>query len=691
MAHSASLMKHSLKAVSLWSFSFLLQTVALSFRKMAPWILWRNPIIFVVEMGALYTTLYCFWQPNAELFSFTLQITVWLWVTALFATFSEALAEGRGKAQTENLKATRAQIMAKRWTGDMYETIPASQLALGDIVLVEAHELVPSDGDVIEGIASVDESAITGESAPVIRESGGDRSAVTGGTKVLSDWIRIQITAVQGQTALDRMIAMVEGSIRQKTPNEIALTILLLAMTLIFVTVVASILPLALFSHSKPVDIVVLVALLITLIPTTIGGLLSAIGIAGMNRLLKLNVLANSGRAVEAAGDVDVMMFDKTGTVTLGNRCAVAFIPMPGITVDNLVDAAGLASLTDETPEGRSIIQLAREKYSWIAPDSLKDFESILFTAHTRMSGIRHQSSEVRKGATDAVLHYIGEVTGTSAQVPEIFHREVERISTSGGTPLAIMTAEGDQAVLLGLVHLKDVIKPGLKTRFAQLKRMGIRTVMITGDNPVTAQAIATEAGIDDVIAQATPEAKLTYIRQVQMDGHLIAMCGDGSNDAPALSQADVAIAMNTGTQAAKEAGNMIDLDSDPTKIINVVAVGKQMLMTRGALTTFSIANDAAKYFAIIPALFADLYPGLRVLNVMNLSTPQTAILSAVIFNALILIGLLPLALRGIKFRPASAADILRRNLMIYGLGGILVPFIGIKAIDVIICYLGML
>lgn len=684
-------MKHFLKPVSLWNPSFLFQTMILSFQKLTPWILWRNPIIFIVEAGALYTTLYCFWyyfwQPDAESFSFTLQITIWLWATALFATFSEALAEGRGKAQTANLKATRAQIMAKRWTGEAYEDIPASQLVVEDIVLVEANDMIPGDGDVIEGIASVDESAITGESAPVIRESGGDRSAVTGGTKVLSDWIRIRITAAQGQTALDRMIAMVEGSIRQKTPNEIALTILLLAMTMLFLVVVASILPLGLFSHSKPVDIVMLIALFITLIPTTIGGLLSAIGIAGMNRLLKLNVLANSGRAVEAAGDVDVMMFDKTGTVTLGNRCAVEFIPMPGIAVANLVEAIGLASLADETPEGRSIIQLAREKYSWIPPSSLEDFEPVLFSAHTRMSGIRYQSCDIRKGATDAVLHYMGDVTGAAQPAPEFFNREVERISASGGTPLAIMTAQGAQATLLGMIHLKDIIKPGLKTRFAHLKRMGIRTVMITGDNPVTARAIAAEAGIDDVIAQATPEAKLNYIRQIQRDGHLIAMCGDGSNDAPALSQADVAIAMNTGTQAAKEAGNMIDLDSDPTKIINVVAVGKQMLITRGALTTFSITNDVAKYFAIIPALFANMYPGLKIFNIMNLRTPQTAILSAVIFNALILVGLLPLALRGVKFRPASAAEIFRLNLMIYGAGGILVPFIGIKIIDIVICY----
>jgi K+-transporting ATPase ATPase B chain len=663
----------------------------LSFQKLAPWILWRNPIIFVVEIGALYTSLYCFFQSDLESFNFTVQIAIWLWVTALFATFSEAIAEGRGKAQTENLKSTRAQIMAKRWTGRAFETVPASHLVFGDIVLVEANDMIPSDGDVIEGIASVDESAITGESAPVIRESGGDRSAVTGGTKVLSDWIRIRITAAQGQTALDRMISMVEGSIRQKTPNEIALTILLLAMTLIFLVVVASILPHALFSHSTPVDIVILVALLITLIPTTIGGLLSAIGIAGMNRLLKLNVLATSGRAVEAAGDVDTMLFDKTGTITIGNRCAVEFIPMTEIEMTRLLDTVGLASLADDTPEGRSIIQLAKEKYGWTPPTSLKEYEPIVFTAHTRMSGIRHKQYEIRKGATDAVLHYMKDVLGRPYLRCDYFNQEVHRISSSGGTPLAIMSAEGTQAVLLGLIHLKDVIKPELKERFDQLKHMGIRTVMITGDNPITARAIAAEAGIDDVIAQATPEAKLNYIRQAQREGHLIAMCGDGSNDAPALSQADVAVAMNTGTQAAKEAGNMIDLDSDPTKIIDVVAVGKQMLITRGALTTFSIATDVAKYFAIIPALFSNVYPGLNVLNVMNLCTHKSAILSAVIFNAVILIGLLPLALRGIKFRPASAAAILRTNLLVYGIGGILVPFIGIKVIDVLICYMKVL
>jgi K+-transporting ATPase ATPase B chain len=578
--------------------------------------------------------------------------------------------------------------MAKRWTGRAYETVPAGQLILGDVVFVEANDMIPSDGDIIEGIASVDESAITGESAPVIRESGGDRSAVTGGTKVLSDWIRIRITAAQGQTALDRMIAMVEGSVRQKTPNEVALTILLLALTLVFLVVVASLFPLALYAYSKPLDIVILVALLITLIPTTIGGLLPAIGIAGMNRLLKLNVLATSGRAVEAAGDVDVMLFDKTGTVTVGNRCAVEFLPMTGIDQNKLVDAVGLASLADETPEGRSIIQLATEKYGWCPPKSMKDYEPIIFSAHTRMSGIRHKNIEIRKGATDSVLSYMKEVMGMPYLLSDFFNEEVHRISAAGGTPLAIMSAQGGNATLLGLIHLKDVIKPGLKERFVELKKMGIRTVMITGDNPVTARAIAAEAGIDDVIAQATPEAKLNFIRQAQGEGHLLAMCGDGSNDAPALAQADVAIAMNTGTQAAKEAGNMIDLDSDPTKIINVIAVGKQMLITRGALTTFSIANDVAKYFAIIPALFVGMYPGLRMLNIMNLSTPKSAILSSVIFNALILVGLLPLSLRGVKFRPSTAAEILRTNIMIYGVGGIVAPFIGIKIIDILICYL---
>lgn len=684
-------MKHSLKTVSVWNTAFILQTLRLSIRKLAPWLLWRNPIMFIVEVGALYTSLYCFLQPNGNAFHFTFQITLWLWATVWFSTFSEAMAEGRGKAQTENLKSTRAQITARRWAGKDYEIVPANQLVIGDTVLVETNEMIPSDGDVIEGIASVDESAITGESAPVIRESGGDRSAVTGGTKVLSDWIRIRITAAQGQTALDRMIAMVEGSIRQKTPNEIALTILLLAMTLLFLVVVTSLLPLALFNHSKPLDIVVLVALLITLIPTTIGGLLSSIGIAGMNRLLKLNVLATSGRAVEAAGDVDVMLFDKTGTVTVGNRCAVEFIPLPGIEMNQLVDSIGLASLADETPEGRSIVQLATEKYGWAPPKSMKDYEPIQFSAHTRMSGIRFNGTEIRKGATEAVLHRFQEMTGTPTTHGEFFKKEVRRISSAGGTPLAIMSSLGEVTELIGLIHLKDIIKPGLKERFAQLRRMGVRTVMITGDNPITARAIAGEAGIDDVIAQATPEAKLNYIRQTQKEGHLLAMCGDGSNDAPALAQADVAIAMNTGTQAAKEAGNMIDLDSDPTKIIDVVAVGKQMLITRGALTTFSIANDIAKYFAIIPAMFVAMYPGLKILNVMNLCTPQSAILSAVIFNALVLVALLPLALRGVRFRPASAVVILRTNLLVYGVGGIVVPFLGIKLIDMTICYLEVL
>lgn len=691
MASSTIPMKHTLKAVSSWSPAFLLRTLLLSFQKMVPWELWRNPIIFIVEIGALYTTFYCYQLDQHISTQFCFHISIWLWITVWFATFSEAVAEGRGKAQTENLKATRALITARKWTGRHYETIPASQLVLGDIVIVESNEMIPSDGDVIEGIASVDESAITGESAPVIRESGGDRSAVTGGTKVLSDWIRIRITAAQGQTALDKMIAMVEGSVRQKTPNEVALTILLLAMTLIFLVVVASLYPLAVYSKSTHVDIVVLVALLITLIPTTIGGLLSAIGIAGMNRLLKLNVLAVSGRAVEAAGDVDVMLFDKTGTVTVGNRCAVEFLPMEGIDMDELVQSIALASLADETPEGRSIINLAQEKYDWKAPKLLQEYEAIPFSAHTRMSGVRYKNSEIRKGATDAVLNFIKDVSGKPFVRPDLFNRQVHQISSTGGTPLAIMSSKNKHATLLGLIHLKDVIKPGLKERFAQLRRMGVRTVMITGDNPITARAIAAEAGIDDVIAQATPEAKLNYIRQTQKEGHLLAMCGDGSNDAPALSQADVAIAMNTGTQAAKEAGNMIDLDSDPTKIINVVAVGKQMLITRGALTSFSIANDVAKYFAIIPALFANLYPGLNVLNIMNLCTPQSAILSAVIFNAFILVGLLPLALNGVKFRPVSAAEILRVNLLIYGVGGLIAPFIGIKIIDMIICSIGVL
>jgi K+-transporting ATPase ATPase B chain len=690
MSYASLALKSGLKRSGLYNPVFFLQTFLLSVQKLAPWTLWRNPIVFIIEISALYTTFYYFWIAAPDLRSFTGYIALWLWGTAFLATISEAIAEGRGKAQTESLKATRSQIVARRWTGRNYEPIAASHLVVGDIVRVEANQMIPGDGDVIEGIASVDESAITGESAPVIRESGGDRSAVTGGTRVLSDWLRIRITTSQGQTALDRMIALVEGSVRHKTPNEIALTILLLAMTLIFLTVVATLFPLALYSHSGSLNSVVLIALFITLIPTTIGGLLSTIGVAGMNRLLKLNVLTTSGRAVEAAGDVDIMIFDKTGTITTGNRCAVEILPMPGIVITHLVEAAGLASLSDETPEGRSIVHLLQQKYLWQLPQSREEFTSIPFSAHTRMSGITHKSTEIRKGATEAIINFMNEIAGSPQPVPDFFNKQVHRISTSGGTPLAIVTAEGQQAILLGIVHLKDVIKPHLKPRISRLAQMGVRTVMITGDNPVTAQAIASEAGIDEVIAQATPEIKLAYIRQVQKQGHLIAMCGDGTNDAPALSQADVAIAMNTGTQAAKEAGNMIDLDSDPTKIIDIVGVGKQMLITRGALTTFSLTNDIAKYFAIIPALFAPLYPGLAVVNIMHLGTSQSAILSAVIFNALVLIGLLPLALRGVEVQAANASTILKRNLLVYGLGGLIVPFIGIKIIDIIInCFMG--
>lgn len=689
MSSSSCFVKPRIVELSFRNPRFLLQSIYLSFKKLNPLSLWRSPIIFVVEIAALFVTIEFFLRllaGNVEM-NFTAQIMVWLWLTAFFSTFSEAVAEGRGKAQAENLKGTLGFVVAKKLEGKKYITVPGSDLRVGDILLVEPGDTIPCDGEVIEGIASIDESAITGESAPVIRESGGDRTSVTGGTRVLSDWIKVRVTTPQGQTVLDKMIALVEGSVRQKTPNEVALTILLVAMTMIFLVVVVSIFPVRAFLKGPPIDLVILAALLITLIPTTIGGLLSAIGIAGMNRLLQVNVLATSGRAVEAAGDVDVMLFDKTGTITLGNRCAVEFVPMPGEKMDHLVDAVALASIYDETPEGRSIVDLAQEKYKWKKNSALlKDATPIPFTAQTRMSGIKLKGIEIHKGATDSVIHYVKNGSKENLTIPLEFDAEVSRIASSGGTPLAVAITKNNETKLLGIIYLKDVIKSGLKEEFAHLHRMGIRTVMITGDNPVTAHAIAKEAGIGDYIAQATPEAKLTYIRQVQSEGHLVAMCGDGSNDAPALSQADVAVAMNTGTPAAKEAGNMIDLDSNPTKIFKIVAVGKQMLITRGALTTFSIANDVAKYFAIVPAMFASVIPGVHTLNVMNLATPQSAILSAVIFNAMIIILLLPLALRGVKFKPAGAVKILRKNLAIYGVGGIILPFIGIKLIDMIIC-----
>ncbi|MBO0737859.1 MAG: potassium-transporting ATPase subunit KdpB, partial [Alphaproteobacteria bacterium] len=627
--------------------------------------------------------------------------------TVLFANFAEAVAEGRGKAQADALRRTRTETKAKRLQGansQDFELIDATALKTGDFVLVETNDLIPSDGEVIEGVASVDESAITGESAPVIRESGGDRSAVTGGTRVTSDWLRVRITAAQGSTFLDRMIALVEGAVRQKTPNEIALNILLAGMTLIFVFATVSIPSFASYAGGA-VSIVVLIALFVTLIPTTIGALLSAIGIAGMDRLVRFNVLAMSGRAVEAAGDVDTLLLDKTGTITLGNRQATEFVTLPGIDEAELVDAAQLASLSDETPEGRSIVVLAKEKYGLRGRDMAPlNAKFVPFSAQTRMSGIDYDGVSIRKGAVDAIIASQGGSTGPMlrraaaggaqttlrpAPVAEAVRQLAsiaERIAREGGTPLAV--ARNDR--LLGVIHLKDIVKGGIRDRFAELRQMGIRTVMITGDNPLTAAAIAAESGVDDFLAQATPENKLELIREEQSKGKLVAMCGDGTNDAPALAQADVGVAMNTGTMAAREAGNMVDLDSDPTKLIEIVAIGKQLLMTRGALTTFSIANDAAKYFAIIPAMFAAFYPELGVLNVMHLQTPESAILSAIIFNALIIIGLIPLSLRGVKYRPAGAASILRRNLLVYGLGGIIAPFVGIKLIDLAVTAIGL-
>ena len=622
---------------------------------------------------------------------FAFQIILWLWFTVLFANFAEAVAEGRGKAQAASLRATKTDVVAKKLSDPKkhgsYQSVPAMDLKPGDIVFVEAGDLIPSDGDVIEGVASVNEAAITGESAPVIRELGGDRSAVTGGTLVISDWIVVRITAAQGSTFLDRMIGLVEGAQRQKTPNEIALNILLAGMTIIFVFAVATIPSFATYAGGN-IPVLVLVALFVTLIPTTIGALLSAIGIAGMDRLVRFNVLAMSGRAVEAAGDVDTLLLDKTGTITLGNRQAAEFIPLPGVTERELADAAQLASLSDETPEGRSIVVLAKEKYGIRGREMAPlDAHFIPFSAQTRISGIDTEGEQIRKGAVDAVVAHVRQSTGNpNMPVPSELQRGVETIATSGGTPLAV--ARNDR--ILGLVHLKDIVKGGIKERFAELRRMGIRTVMITGDNPLTATAIAAEAGVDDFLAQATPENKLQLIRDEQAKGKLVAMCGDGTNDAPALAQADVGVAMNTGTMAAREAGNMIDLDSDPTKLIEVVEIGKQLLITRGALTTFSIANDVAKYFAIIPAMFLAFYPQLQTLNVMRLSTPQSAILSAIIFNALIIIALIPLALRGVTYRPLGASKILTRNLLIYGIGGIAVPFIGIKLIDIVVSAAGL-
>jgi potassium-transporting ATPase ATP-binding subunit len=653
--------------------------------KLDPRTLMRNPVMFVVEVVAAVTTVLFL----RDLVSgtghptFVGHISIWLWFTVLFANFAEAMAEGRGKAQADTLRRTKTETTAKRLhraEGREYEVVPGTRLRQGDVVLVEAGDIIPGDGDVIEGIASVDESAITGESAPVIRESGGDRSAVTGGTRVLSDWIKMKVTSNPGETFLDRMIALVEGAQRQKTPNEVALTILLVGLTIVFLLATSTLEFFAL-SAGGPVSVVVLIALFVTLIPTTIGGLLSAIGIAGMDRLVRHNVLAMSGRAVEAAGDVDTLLLDKTGTITLGNRMATEFLPLPTVDEGELADAAQLASLSDETPEGRSIVVLAKKYGIREREVASTQAQFIPFTAHTRMSGVNIDGSQIRKGSADEIIAFVRAKNGGAFQPPPSLLATVERIAKSGGTPLVV----AKDARLLGVVHLKDVVKGGIRERFTDLRRMGIRTVMITGDNPLTAAAIAAEAGVDDFLAQATPEDKLRLIRAEQAKGKLLAMCGDGTNDAPALAQADVGVAMNTGTSAAKEAGNMVDLDSNPTKLLEVVEIGKQLLITRGALTTFSIANDVAKYFAIIPALFVATYPELGALNVMRLATPESAILSAVIFNALIIIALIPLALRGIKFRPLGAAVMLRRNLLIYGVGGVVIPFIGIKAIDMIL------
>ncbi|KAB0538977.1 K+-transporting ATPase ATPase B chain [Pseudochrobactrum saccharolyticum] len=681
------------KSSSILDAKILLPAIGGAFRKLDPRVLAKNPVMFVVAVVTVLTTVLFIRDlaGGGSDLGFSFQIILWLWFTILFANFAEAVAEGRGKAQAESLRRTRTETEAKLLSGDSktnYTIVAGNSLKVGDIVLVEAGDIIPSDGEVIEGVASVNEAAITGESAPVIRESGGDRSAVTGGTQVLSDWIRVRITAAAGSTFIDRMISLVEGAERQKTPNEIALNILLAGMTLIFVLAVVTIPSFATYAGGS-VPVIVLVALFVTLIPTTIGALLSAIGIAGMDRLVRFNVLAMSGRAVEAAGDVDTLLLDKTGTITLGNRQATEFRPVTGVSEQQLADAAQLASLADETPEGRSIVVLAKEKYGIRARDMASLHASFVpFTAQSRMSGVDVDGSIIRKGAVDAVLKYVeaeGSKASTPAQLQEI-QSIAAQIAKAGGTPLAVVK----DGQLMGVVSLKDIVKGGIRERFAELRRMGIRTVMITGDNPMTAAAIAAEAGVDDFLAQATPENKLSLIREEQAKGKLVAMCGDGTNDAPALAQADVGVAMNTGTVAAREAGNMVDLDSDPTKLIEIVEIGKQLLMTRGALTTFSIANDIAKYFAIIPAMFLAFYPQLGVLNIMGLHSPQSAILSAIIFNALIIVALIPLSLRGVKYQAVGAGALLSRNLMIYGLGGIIVPFVAIKLIDMAITALAL-
>ncbi len=666
---------------SLFDRRIVAKAAVASFGKLNPRGMTKNPVMFVTEVGALVTTVGLFLRSPGEPLGFGVQVAAWLWFTVLFANFAEAMAEGRGKAQADALRKSRTRTVANRLlaTGAT-EQVPAEALRKGDVVVVAAGEIIPADGEIIEGVATVDESAITGESAPVIREAGGDRSAVTGGTRVLSDRIRVAVTADPGESFMDRMIGLVEGARRQKTPNEIALTILLAALTVIFLAVILTLKLFGLYSGLS-FSVTVLVALLVCLIPTTIGGLLSAIGIAGIDRLVQKNVLAMSGRAVEAAGDVDVLLLDKTGTITLGNRQATELIPAPGVTEQELADAAQLSSLADETPEGRSIVVLAKQyglRGRSIAEMAKAEF--ISFTAHTRMSGVDFETRRIRKGAPDAIREFIG------GAFPEEVAETVDRISRSGGTALVV----AEEKRVLGVVHLKDIVKGGLKDRFARFRAMGIRTVMITGDNRVTAEAIAKEAGMDDFLAEARPEDKLALIRSEQASGHLVAMTGDGTNDAPALAQADVGVAMNTGTQAAKEAGNMVDLDSNPTKLIEIVEIGKQMLMTRGALTTFSIANDVAKYFAIIPAMLIGLFPVIAPLNIMGLASPESAILSAVIFNALIIVALIPLALKGVTFRPLGAAHLLRRNLLIYGLGGLAAPFAGIKLVDLLINALGL-
>ncbi len=664
--------------ISIWNPQIIRQATLDSFRKLDPRGMAKNPVMFVVEVGSVLTSalLVDNFLHHRAAFAFNLQITLWLWFTVLFANFAEAMAEGRGKAQADTLRKAKGETIAKRYKADgSFEEVISGLLRAGDVIYVEAGHYIAGDGEVIEGVASVDESAITGESAPVIREAGGDRSAVTGGTKVLSDWIKVRITSNPGETFLDRMIALVEGATRQKTPNEIALSILLSGLTIIFLLAVVTLQPFAIYS-SAPQTVFVLVSLLVCLIPTTIGGLLSAIGIAGMDRLVQYNVLAMSGRAVEAAGDVNTLLLDKTGTVTLGNRQATEFIPAPDVSQERLANAAQLASLSDETPEGRSIVVLAKEKYNLRGRDlGGIHAEFVPFTAQTRMSGVNLPGTRIRKGSADAIARFLEE-QGTT--MPQKVRDSVEEIARAGGTPLVV----AENASALGVIHLKDIVKGGLKDRLARLRAMGIRTIMITGDNPLTAAVIAREAGVDDFLAEAKPKDKMDLIKREQGKGKLVAMTGDGTNDAPALAQADVGVAMNTGTQAAKEAGNMVDLDSNPTKLIEIVEIGKQLLMTRGALTTFSIANDVAKYFAIIPAMFAGVFPVLNALNIMYLHSPQSAILSAVIFNALIIVALIPLALKGVKYVPKAADVLLRQNLLVYGVGGIIIPFIGIKAID---------